>query len=89
MDTLLASLGLTDTAKIITMTHSTLRIVLILFGAWALRCFANKGIRAFREYMSNCKANTHDKQRLETLGRVFRYTANVIISFVAGMLVLT
>lgn len=89
MDTLLASLGLTDTSKIITMTHSALRIVLILFGAWVLRYFASKGIRAFREYMTNRKANWQDKQRLETLGLVFRYTINVILSIVAGMLVLT
>lgn len=89
MDTLLASLGLTDTSKIIIMTHSTMRIVLILFGAWALRYFANKGIRAFRLYMANRRDKLQDKQRLETLGRVFRYTANVVISVVAGMLVLT
>lgn len=30
-----------------------------------------------------------DKQRLETLGRVFRYTGNVVITVMAGMLIFT
>ncbi len=87
MDTLLASLGLSDAATLGAMTQSAIHIAIILVGAWALKLLANKGIRSFRLYMANRKDSPQEKQRLETLGRVFRYAANVLITVVAGMLV--
>jgi small-conductance mechanosensitive channel len=89
METLLTSLGLTDTASLGALTQSAIHIVIILIGAWALKLLANKGIRTFRIYMESRTHNGEDKRRLETLGRVFRYTANVLITAVAGMLVFT
>ncbi len=89
MEALLASLGLTDTAKLGAMTLSAIHIVIILVGAWLLKLLSNKSIRGFRLYMAGRKTNPQEKQRLETLGRVFRYVANVLITAVAGMLVFT
>ena len=89
MEALLASLGLSDTAKLGAMTLSAIHIVIILVGAWLLKLLSNKGIRGFRLYMAGRKTNPQEKQRLETLGRVFRYVANVLITAVAGMLVFT
>lgn len=89
MESLLASLGLTDAEKLGAMAQGAIHIAIILIGAWALKLLANKGIRSFRLYMANRKGNPQEKQRLETLGRVFRYAANVLITVVAGMLVLT
>lgn len=89
MESLLSSLGLHEAFKIAAVTQSALHIALILIGAWALKLVANKGIRSFRLYISNRKDHLQDKQRLETLGRVFRYVANVTISLIAGMLVFT
>lgn len=89
MEDLLASLGLTDADKLGAMAQGAIHIVIILIGAWVLKLLANKGIRGFREYMGNRRVSLQEKQRLETLGRVFRYAANVLITAVAGMLVLT
>ena len=89
MESLLTSLGFTEAAKFGAMTQSAIHILIILIGAWLLKLLANKGIRSFRIYMAERKDSAQDKQRLETLGRVFRYAANVIITALAGMLVLT
>jgi small-conductance mechanosensitive channel len=89
MDFLIRTLGLADAEKLAAITQAALHIALILGGAWALKLVANKGIRSFRIYMESRKANPEDRQRLETLGRVFRYAANVAITALAGMLVFT
>lgn len=89
MEDLLASLGLTDADKLGAMAQGAIHIAIILIGTWVLKLLANKGIRGFREYMGNRRVSLQEKQRLETLGRVFRYAANVLITAVAGMLVLT
>ncbi|MGA7181063.1 MAG: mechanosensitive ion channel family protein [Thiobacillaceae bacterium] len=89
MESLIATLGLTEAAKVNAFTQSAIHIVLILIGAWALKLLANKGIRSFRIYMESRKDSLEDRQRLETLGRVFRYAANVAVTAVAGMLVFT
>lgn len=89
METLLASFGLDDATRLGAISRSAIHIAIILAGAWLLKLFANKGIRSFRIYMTERKANAHERQRLETLGRVFRYVANVLITALAGMLVFT
>ncbi len=66
-----------------------MHIVLIIVVASILKVVANKGIRNFRVYISNKTNSDEEKKRLETLGRVFRYAATVIITLVAGMLVLS
>jgi len=89
METVLASLGLTDAAKLGAMTLSGIHIAIILAAAWVLRRLAGKGIRSFRLYIERRTDSEEEKKRLETLGRVFRYAANVLISAIAVMLVLT
>jgi len=65
-----------------------LRIVVILALAWLLLALAGRLIRMFRSYMQR-KAPTSDEQaRIETLARVFRNGATVIIVIVAGTLIL-
>jgi small-conductance mechanosensitive channel len=87
MDTLIHSLGLSDPEKFAVVLNISIHIILILALAWILKWLANKGIRTFRTFLENHKHHEEEKRRLETLGRVFRYTANVIITAVAGMLV--
>lgn len=89
MESLLTALGLTDAAKLGAMTQSALHIVLILIGTWVLKILVNKGIHSFRLYLASHRGKMEDKQRLETLGRVFRYTGNVVITVMAGMLIFT
>lgn len=64
------------------------RIALILVLAWALEALAARLIRLFRVYMERRIAAPDELPRFETLGRVFRYGAAVVIVIVAGSLVL-
>src|SRR5919201_1175629 len=67
---------------------TSLRIVVILGLAWLLQVIAARLIRIFRRYVQ-AKAPSRDEQaRIETLARVFRNGAAVIIVIVAGTLIL-
>jgi small-conductance mechanosensitive channel len=89
MESALVSLGLNEAEELAALTQVAIHIAIILTGAWALKLFANKGIRSFRLYMASRSDSAEEKKRLETLGRVFRYAANVLISTIAIMLLLT
>jgi small-conductance mechanosensitive channel len=89
MESTLIALGLSEAAKLGAFTESAIHIAIILIVAWALKLIANKGIRTFRFYIERRTDDEEEKKRLETLGRVFRYAANVLITAIAAMLVLT
>jgi small conductance mechanosensitive channel len=63
------------------------RVVVILILAWALQIVAARLIRVFRIYMSR-RTGGDELARIETLARVFRNLAGVVIMLVAGMLIL-
>jgi small conductance mechanosensitive channel len=65
----------------------TLRIVAIVVLAWILQAAAARLIRIFRGYMSR-RTGGDEVARIETLARVFRNAAVIVISLVAGTLVL-
>ena len=67
---------------------SGLRIVLVVVLAWVATAFANRMIRSLRIYVSRNRTDNEEVKRLATLGRVFRYTASVVISLIAGTLIL-
>lgn len=71
------------------LLYSMLRVVLILVLAWLLLFFARRLIRLFRNYMHDRADGAEDQRRVETLARVFRYIASVVIVVVAGMLTLS
>jgi moderate conductance mechanosensitive channel len=73
-------------AKVASVT--ALRIVVILLIAWVLQALAGRLIRLFRRYMQRKSPNLDEQARIETLARVFRNSAAVLIVLVAGMLVL-
>ena len=68
------------------LVHTT-RIVIILVVAWILLGLSRRLIRLFRAYMSRRSAGDQ-VSRVETLARVFRNAAAIVIVVVAGMLVL-
>jgi small-conductance mechanosensitive channel len=68
---------------------STMRICGIVIGAWVMIAVAQKAIRAMRMRIASRLDDREAVQRAETLGRVIRYLAAVIVSLVAGMLVLS
>jgi len=75
-------------AEVQAASLTALRIVLILVLAWALQALAARLIRLFRRYMQRKSPSLDEQARIETLARVFRNSAAVIIVLVAGMLVL-
>ena len=78
--------ALDEEAKAAALT--ALRVVLILGLAWILQAVANRLIRMFRRYMEGKAPSADEQQRIQTLARVFRNTAAIIIVLVAGTLVL-
>jgi len=67
---------------------SALRILGILVGAWLLIVVAQRAIRGLRIRISLRFDDAEAVKRAATVGRVVRYIAAVIISALAGMLVL-
>lgn len=67
---------------------STPRITVVIFLSWMAFLFSHRLIRSLRTLYSNTLADPEDIKRITTLGRMFRYMASVVISVVAGMLIL-
>lgn len=67
---------------------SLLRVAGILVAAFVAVAISQRGIRALRVRVSTRFDDRESVKRAETLGRVFRYLASVVISLVAAMLVL-
>lgn len=65
-----------------------LRIVVIVIAAWVLIGVLQRAIRAFRIRIASRFDDREAVKRAETLGRVFRYIVAVVVSLIAGMLVL-
>jgi small conductance mechanosensitive channel len=69
--------------------RSTGRIVAILVVAWIMVAVSQRIIRAIRLYMRDRVGSAEQAKRLDTIARVLRYASAVVISLVAGMLVLS
>ncbi|MFH0934547.1 MAG: mechanosensitive ion channel family protein [Pseudomonadota bacterium] len=81
-----------DKAEIFDYLHLSkdlLHVAVILALAWVLMRFSRRLIRMLRDYMNRHADTAEDKRRIETLARVFRHITTVVISLVAGMLVLS
>ena len=85
MDTVLHYFNQLDADARTAITHGV-RIVLILVAASILQSVATRLIRGFREFLE--KRDPGQQGRIQTLGRVFRYIAAVVIWLLTGMLVL-
>jgi len=71
------------------LSSELLRVIVILLLAWLLLGMSRKLIRIFRNYMNSRTDSAEEIRRIETLARVFRYVATVVITLVAGMLALS
>lgn len=67
---------------------TALRIVVIVIAAWIAVAVLQHLIRMFRERISRRFDDPEAQKRAMTLGRVFRYIVTVVVSLIAGMLVL-
>ena len=70
------------------VASSGMRIVLILVAAWVAASVAQRAIRMLRIRVATRFDDPEAVRRAETLGRVFRYLATVVITVIATMLVL-
>jgi len=72
------------------LSRPVLHILLILGLAWVVLHLTRRGIRLLMDYMrSRAEDNMEELKRIDTLGRVFRYSVTVVITIVGGMLVLS
>ena len=65
-----------------------MRVIIIIVAAWLLLKIMQRAITALRERIASRMDDRESAKRAETLGRVFRYLATVVVSLIAGMLVL-
>ena len=63
-------------------------LVILLLAAVALR-LVQRGIPHLREVIARRQDSREDEQRVRTLSRVIRYTLTVVVTLVAGMLLLS
>ena len=68
---------------------NVLHICLILALAWLVHFLAHRVLRTLREYMARRAASTDEGKRVETLGRVAKHLLTLVISVIAGMLMLS
>jgi small conductance mechanosensitive channel len=71
------------------MTQTTVRIAVILLLAWLVATMLRRGIRLLRRRIEARIDDREALKRAETLTRVFRYIVTVVITLVAGMMVLS
>ena len=64
-------------------------VLFILVFAWVLHFVSRRMIRLFKRFALRNSSNAEDQRRVETLSRVFRYIATVIIAVVTTMTVLS
>ena len=67
---------------------SLTRITFIVLGAWVLVMVLQRAVRTLRERIAMRMDDAESAKRAETLSRVFRYLVAVVVSLIAGMLVL-
>lgn len=68
--------------------RSAINVLIILAATWIALALMSRGIRRFRLYMESRSGNIEGAKRVGTLCRVFRYLGSVVITLIAGMLVL-
>ncbi|MBA4267616.1 MAG: mechanosensitive ion channel protein MscS, partial [Comamonadaceae bacterium] len=68
---------------------SLTRITFIILAAWALVMVLQRAIRTLRARIAMRMDDAESAKRAETLSRVFRYLVAVVVSLIAGMLVLS
>jgi small-conductance mechanosensitive channel len=66
-----------------------LRVLAIGIVAWIVVAVTNRAIRLFRSRIASRFVEPEQVRRAETIGRVLRYLAGVIVTLIAGVLILS
>ena len=85
---ILRYMGLDHTSEWFELIQTSIHIILILIMAWLVVVVSHKLIRTLRTYLSSHAKDSGSIKRAETLGRVIRNITSVIVTLVAGMLIL-
>ncbi len=88
MNELLDSIHAARGSEWAALAGTGMRILVIALLSLAILWLAHKMIRTFRLYVSRSVRSSEEIKRIETLGRVFRYIASVVVALVAGTLIL-
>jgi len=70
-------------------TISGTRVLLIALAVVIAQRIASRLVRLFRERLSQGLDQREDLKRIETLARVFRYIASIVITLIGGLLILS
>ena len=71
------------------MSDEVLRVLLIFLVAWLLIRSSRRLIGLLTNFLNSRAKTAEENRRIDTLSRVFRYIATVVITLVAGMLALS
>jgi len=88
MDELRSFINMFEAAEWKAFFSTASSVILILILAVIVRAIAHRLIRSFREAVQRRAEDPGRAQRIETLGRTFRYITTVVIAIVAGSLIL-
>lgn len=89
MQQFLSYFGITDINEMLAISKTAIKILLILLAAAVLMRLVSKGIKLLKMHVRDHSLdNLEELKRIETLARVFRYIATIVIGIVAGMEVL-
>ncbi|MGH8632196.1 MAG: hypothetical protein ACREU7_15725 [Burkholderiales bacterium] len=72
-----------------TFLFSVWHVLLILLLAWLLLGVVRRLLRIFHKRMIASASDHEERKRIETLTRVFRYIASVVVSVITLMLLLS
>ena len=64
-------------------------VVMIVVLAWIMVAVSRRGIRAIRAYMRGRTDSAEHAKRVDTIARVFRHVSVVLVTLIAGMLILS
>jgi len=88
MDVLRSLLELFEVSEWKALASTATSILLIVILSLVVRAVAHRLIRSFRQYVQQRTGDPGRANRIETLGRTFRYITTVVIAIVAGSLIL-
>ncbi len=88
MKDMLSKPELAETWQVLVAAGPALRVVLIIVLAWIAIAVMQRVIRTLRLRIAGRMDDREAIKRAETLGRVFRYLVAVVVSLVAGLLIL-
>jgi small-conductance mechanosensitive channel len=89
MHDFLVSFGLTDSNQLLILTKAGLRIVMIIMIAFVITFIARRLITKLKSYLkTKAEDNPEESKRVDTLARVFRYIATIVITVIAMIQIL-